>query len=154
MVAWKTSINPIYLQEHDVSAITCVYNTITGDYEIKSSAELGIKTFSDCWRGFSKQNGSDIVGIFASNIGPIFFINEKMYSLKNNEWDFLVKVIDNELNQFSFMFNEKLIYKTTYKRVKELGIHPYADEEFMDFFIWMSKRKESPRFMDFFTVDL
>ncbi len=153
MVAWKTSINPVFIHDHDVANRICAYDTVTGAYEIKTNIELGIKTISDCWIGFSKQNGSDTLGIFASNIGPIFFINEKMYSLKNNEWDFLVKVIDKELNQFSFVFNEKLIYKTTYKRVKELGIHPYADEEFMDFFIWMSKHKESPTFMDFFTVD-
>ncbi len=153
MVTWKTSINPIYIQDDDLSNKICVYNTITGDYEIKSSAELGIKTFSDCWRGFSKQNGSDTLGIFASDMGPIFFINEKMYPLKNNEWEFLVKNINKDMNYFTFIYNKEIVYKTKYKRVKELGIHPYADEETMDFFIWISKKKESPNFIDFYTID-
>ena len=153
MVAWKTSINPIYIQDDDLFNNICVYNTITGWHDYKTRSELGIKTISDCWRGFSKQNGSDTLGIFASNIGPIFFINEKIYSLKNNEWEFLVKEINKDMNCFTFIYNGEIVYKAKYKRVKELGIHPYADEETMDFFIWMSKKKESPNFMDFYTVD-
>ncbi len=152
MVNWKTKINPIFIQDNDVSNNICVYNTVTGENQIKTRSELGIQSISDTWIGFAKQNGEDVIGVFATNCGPVFFVNEKMFPLMGSKWDFVVGMVLEETNMFSFIYNDEKVIEISYKRVVELGTHPYADEEFMDFFTWMSKKKESKTFIDFYTL--
>lgn len=153
MVNWKTKINPIFIQDNDVSNHICVYNTVSGENQIVTRTELGIQSISDTWIGFSKQNGSDVVGVFATKCGPVFFVNKKMFPLVGNEWDFVVENVSEETMIFSFVYNFEKVLEVNYKKVIELGTHPYADEEFVDFFTWMSKKKESKTFIDFYTLE-
>lgn len=152
MVNWKTKINPIFIQDNDVSDNICVYNTVTGENQIKTRSELGIQSINDTWIGFSKQNREDVIGIFATDLGPVFFVNEKMFPLAGHEWDFVVEKVSQETNIFSFIYNSEKVLEIDYIKVMELGTHPYADEEFMDFFLWMAKKKESKNFIDFYTL--
>jgi hypothetical protein len=152
MASWTTSKNPIYLQEHDTYNLICLYNTATGHYEKRTRQELGLDSIEDTWTGFAKYADDDVVGIFATNNGPVFFINGNMYHLKDNEWDFFVERGNDAINIFSFMYNGGKVYETRYKKVTCLDVHAFADEAFMDFFIWMSLHKESPTFMDYYTT--
>jgi hypothetical protein len=152
MVSWKTLMNPIYLQENDTYNLICQYNTVTGHFEKKTRQELGLDSIEDAWTGFAKYTDNDVVGVFASTNGPVFFINEKMYPLSENEWDFFVEPENDTINIFSFIYNGEKVYETRYKRVTCLDVHAFADEEFMDFFIWMSLKKKSPMFLTYYTV--
>jgi hypothetical protein len=150
MVSWKTLMNPIYLQEHDTYNLICQYNTVTGHFEKKTRQELA--SVEDLWTGFAKYADNDVAGLFATNNGPVFFINENMYPLKENEWDFFVEQENDAINIFSFVYNGKQVYETRYKKVTTLDVHAFADEEFMDFYTWMSLKKKSPTFIDYYTA--
>lgn len=73
MVNWETKINPIAIQNHDIYKMICLYNTITGDYDEIERSEL--KDLNRPWRGFYTQKSNDVIGVFATNKGPVFFIN-------------------------------------------------------------------------------
>ncbi|MGM9988788.1 MAG: hypothetical protein ACI35O_16400 [Bacillaceae bacterium] len=151
MIDWKTKINPIVITNHDIYKMICLYNTLTGECnEIERS---GLKGLNKDWIGFYVKKGNDLIGVFATNKGPVFFINSNMYPLVQNDWDFDIEVLSSERNVFSFVYNGQEIYRLEYERTKLIGIHPYADEEFMDFFVWMSKWKESGDFLDFYTIN-
>lgn len=150
MVDWKTKINPIAIQNHDIHKIICVYNTLTGECNEIQRSELG--GLNKTWRGFYTKKANDLIGVFATDKGPVFFVNSNMYLLAQNDWDFYVEVFS-ERNVFSFVYNSQVIYRLEYLRTKEFGIHAYADEEFLDFFAWMSKNKENKSFIDFYTIN-
>ncbi|HBF36151.1 MAG TPA: hypothetical protein DDW50_02395 [Firmicutes bacterium] len=105
----------------------------------------------DLWIGVAQQNGTDIIGVFATDQGPVFFVNKQRYLLNGNEWDFSVKQKNTQNNTFRFVYNKVVVYEANYKRVTELGVHPYADEEFMDFYTWMTKKKISKTFIQYYT---
>lgn len=149
MVNWETKINPIAIQNHDMYKMICVYDTTTGDCSEMERSEL--EDLNKTWRGFYTKKANNLIGVFATNKGPVFFVNSDMYLLAQNDWNFHVEVFP-EKSIFSFVYNDEEHYKLEYTRPKELGVNPYADEEFMDFFVWMAKNKANKNFIGFYTI--
>lgn len=150
MVNWKTSITPIYIQNHDIHKKICMYNVENGAYVEKERTEF--PELKETWRGFYKNANKDIIGIFATDKGPVFFVNDVMYLLTEKDWDFKVETLQ-DINLFTFLYDGKEQYRIQYQRTKDIGVHAYADEEFMDFFVWMAKKKESKTFIGFYTLN-
>jgi hypothetical protein len=150
MVNWRTSIRPIYIQNQDLYKNVCEINTQSGTFIEKERTELPeIKT----WRGFYKNTDTGLIGVFASSVGPVLFINQDTFPLIKGEYDFdWVKKADGSTKrEFIFYFKGKEIYRVEYDVVKCYYTNPYEeDEEFRDFFLWMYKNKSDNNFYKFY----
>jgi len=129
--------------------MVCIYKPESGEFEEKDRSE--ISDIKETWRGFYKDTDKGLVGVFATDQGPVFFVNDSTYLLTEGDWDFIIEEMGDK-NAFTFYYNGQEQFKIEYIKTKDLGIHPYADEEFMDFFVWMSKKKESKSFIDFYIL--
>jgi len=151
MVKWKTSVNPIYISNHDNSKMVCEIKNETGEFIEKERQEL--PEMINFWRGFYKNNELGFIGVFASNIGPILFINQTTYPLIKGGYDvkWLKKGKEIDKREFFIYYEGKEIYKIEYDEVKCLYINPYEeDEEFRDFYMWMYKNKDDDNFYNFY----
>ncbi len=89
MVNWKTAITPIYIQNHDIHKVICVYKPESGEFEEKDRSEL--LDLKETWRGYYKNTDKGLMGIFATDRGPVFFVNSERYLLPEKSWDFKVE---------------------------------------------------------------
>jgi hypothetical protein len=151
MAVWKTSWTPIYIQNHEIHKNICIYEPETGQSVEKDRSEF--PEIKETWRGFYKSLDSGVMGIFATDKGPVFFVNDRRYLLTEKEWDFEVESIGNN-NIFSFWFDKKEQLKIDYKKTDDLGIHTYVEEDVIDFFVWMTKKKKSKTFIEFYTLEV
>lgn len=150
MVNWKTKITPILIENFDSINHICVYKPENGEFVEKN--RMDITELKETWIGYYKNTEKGLIGIFASDCGPVFFVNNERYLLTEGSWDFEISVIA-DYSHFSFWHDGKEYFNIDYLNEADIGIHPYADEEFMDFFVWLSKCKDSRTFITFYTVD-
>lgn len=138
MVDWRTSLGPIYIKNFNLFKYVCEINTQTGVIIERERSELPeeIKT----WRGFYKDIDIGVIGLFASSIGPILFINQDMYPLIEGDYDieWVKKGKDLTRREFTFYYKGEEIYRIEYDEVECLYTNPYEiDEQVRDFFCWV-----------------
>lgn len=151
MVNWETSITSIYIRNHDSSYTICEINTKTG--EIIEKLRTSMSNTDKFWRGFYKNIDVGMIGVFASSIGPILFINQIYYPLIKGDYNIVwTKKGENlDRREFIFYYLEKEIYREEYDEVKCLYTNPYEeDEEFRDFFLWMHGNMNNDNFYRFY----
>jgi hypothetical protein len=151
MVNCKTSIKPIYIQNHDVYKYVCEINTQSGTIIEKERTE---GSHIETWRGCYKNTDTGFIGVFASDIGPVLFINQDTYALIKDDYDIeLIKKGKNlKKREFTFCYKEKEIYRTEYDEVICYYANPYEEDEvFRDFFVWMYKNKTDENFYRYYT---
>ncbi|MGE5416711.1 MAG: hypothetical protein ACM3UZ_08110 [Acidobacteriota bacterium] len=150
MVNNKDSVVQIILRNHDVYERVGIYNIANGEFEEKLRSDL--PDLKETWRGFYITNEKDILGLFASVQGPVFFVNNKMYLLSEKEWSFKIDALSDSKNIFHFYYGGIEEYSSSYTKPTDLSVHAYADEEFMDFYQWLLTKKDSKTFVSFYTV--
>ncbi|MCX7569303.1 hypothetical protein OS242_04960 [Tumebacillus sp. DT12] len=145
----KRTVTPIYLRNHDIHAVVCEYHPDTGEYK-----EVERNTVADKLRRGSYCNvDGKLYGVFASDAGPIFFRNNKMYQLKQRDFKIEVQGIgtNSEFRKFVFSSNNGVEISIDYP-VGPPILDPWADEETVDFFVYLSKAYERDGFYENFTL--
>jgi len=151
MVSWETSIRPIYIRNHDNAKMVCEINTETGG--IIERLRTDMPETVKYWRGFYKNIDIGVMGIFASSIGPILFINQNYYPLIKDEYniEWMKKGGGLDKREFTFYYKDKEIYRIEYDEVQCFYTNPYEeDEEFRDFFLWVYDNKTNENFYNFY----
>ena len=138
MVTWKTSINPIYIRNFDLFKYVCEIDSNNGIIAERERSSL--PETIQMWRGFYKNIENGFIGVFASNIGPILFINQDTYPLIKGEFDFKWKKtgFDKKKREFEFYYKGTKVFKIKYPEVKCYYTNPYEEDEIVrDFFLWL-----------------
>jgi hypothetical protein len=103
-------------------------------------------------RGFYVSVGHDLVGVYASPAGPVFFVNRDRYSM--NDSSFGVELHRGEqAHHFVARCGGKLIYEVRYPRHTNWGHDSWStDEESADWFMWLTSSSDGPQFYRFLTA--
>lgn len=144
----KWTLEPIYIRNHDKYNVVCEYYPDTGDFrEVELSKEIEGKL----WRGSYYKVDENIYGVFASAKGPFFFENNKKYLI--NKYDYKIEVQESKLNYKTFMLSINNVeeIKIDYPVMPAI-VDPWADEEMIDFFFYMSKVYSRQGFYENFTL--
>lgn len=139
----------IFIRNHDQHKYVCEYSVGTGACRELPREEMEAQD-SQVSRGFYVRNGEHLIGVFASTEGPVFFINEKTYLLRERDWNMEVTQEQDE-KRFRFLWKSEEVLSLNYKDPYGVGTHFGADEEFVDFYTWIAQRKQSDRFVPYFT---
>jgi hypothetical protein len=122
------------------------YNTETGRYVIRE--ERPIPSYS----GFFEYCNDGVVGVYASEDGPILFHNERQY--KMTEQTFEMRVVSDDEGNWDGVFHcsseGKELFVVKYNRGPDLSLFLFSYEE-CDFFKWLKERNESPNFRSWYT---
>lgn len=149
MVKWKTSVVPIYLRNREAYDRVCRFNPENGDYTEVERVELPDSLV--LWRGYYKKIEKVFIGVFASEKGPVLFVNKQMYLLKKGLYRFNLVSLENE-NEFSFFYEGNEKFSIKYPRIKSLWTNPYEDEEFVDLIVWLYNNMNDEDFYNYYTM--
>lgn len=140
----------IFIRNHDLHKYVCEYSQETGMCRELLREEMEAQN-EQVTRGFYVRNEDLLIGVFASKEGPIFFCNESTFMLREPDWNMeVIQEQDDKLFRFHWAGEEVL--SVVYKEPFGVGTHFGADDEFVDFYTWIAKRKQSDRFVPYFTT--
>ncbi|MFP8965675.1 hypothetical protein ACKC9G_03730 [Pokkaliibacter sp. CJK22405] len=94
--------------------------------------------------------GADFFGIIASKNGPLFFANQQQFPINSTELTF-THSRGEEQHTFTCHYQGKQIINLTYDRWDDIDIDPWSDEDFIDFFIWLTKSSKNHDFINQWT---
>jgi len=89
-------------------------------------------------------------GTYATPNGPCFFYQTDKFLLNDPGSEFL-HFKGTDRHHFKFKYNDKLIIDLEYDRWDDLDIDPWSDEDFIDFFIWLTKSSSNQEFIKMWT---
>lgn len=143
----KWFLRVIYLQNFESYKIICKYYEKTGKYK-----EIFKKnTYRDKISGVYVNVGEEIVGLYSSYDGPVFFRNEEKFILK--DINYRIKVIDKteKIKEFSLIIGEQKKISIEYYKQKYINYDPWSEEDDVDFFLWLEKKQKEKDFYDKYT---
>ena len=140
-------MSPIYIENFDSQSKICEYSS-------EARREIPLEELKEQGAALTKgayvRNGERYIGVYASQQGPQFFVDALVYSLSEGNWDMEVSQ-DGDRKRFRFLWQGKEVLNLNYHEPYGYGTHFAADEELVDFYLWMSKKKGSQRFITYYT---
>lgn len=140
----------IFIRNHDLHKYVCEYSQDAGTCRELLREEMEAQN-ERVTRGFYVRNGDLLIGVFASKEGPVFFCNERTFMLREPDWNMEVTQEQDD-KRFRFHLAGEEVLSVVYKEPFGVGTHFGADDEFVDFYTWIAKRKQSDRFVPYFTT--
>ncbi|MBU2072485.1 MAG: hypothetical protein KKE72_15640 [Gammaproteobacteria bacterium] len=89
-------------------------------------------------------------GIYATANGPCFFFQDDEFLLRDPDAVFQHESREKQ-HYFRFTYNDKVVIDLTYDHWDDLDIDPWSDEDFIDFFIWLTKSSGDQEFINMWT---
>lgn len=114
--------------------------------EIRLEGEL----CADESRGFYVCTGSALVGLYASEKGPVFFVDRRQYVLEPGHYR-MEHIEREKTREFRLSISGNEVYSVEYDKPRWID-DSLNDEEICDFFLWLHKRQNNTGFHSFFTV--
>ncbi|WP_144407038.1 hypothetical protein [Paenibacillus sp. IHBB 10380] len=114
--------------------------------------ELIKETTVEYYRGFYINYQDHLIGIVATEKGPLFFYDRDHYLLQENSFRFILRHQGTE-NTFHFVWNGTTLLGISYLRVlcrEDSGA--WVDDHLNDFFFWLDLAVERRNFYSFYTV--
>ncbi|HEY2491748.1 MAG TPA: hypothetical protein VGI33_02310 [Paenibacillus sp.] len=114
--------------------------------------ELNKETTVEYYRGFYINHQDHLIGIVATEKGPLFFYDRDHYLLQENSFQFILRHQGTE-NTFHFVWNGTTLLELSYLRVlcrDDGGV--WVDDHLHDFFSWLDLAVERRNFYSFYTV--
>lgn len=90
-------------------------------------------------------------GVYSSVDGPVMFVNDEKYLFADKCWAVLVRP-GKQMNTVVFSGLKSGIFSFDYPPVKLDPLDPWLEEEFDDFFIWLSKQRSNGEFVRMWTL--
>lgn len=97
------------------------------------------------------KHGGHFFGIYATEIGPKFFRDYDSFLLNDPKLIFQ-HIKGYPQHHFKFFYDEKELMSLSYDHWDDLDIDPWSDEDFIDFFIWITKSYKNPQFIHLWTL--
>ena len=132
----------------------CVYEVETGKFEEIYDEFFKIKNQD---RGFYIKTGDVVVGVVNHFRGPVFFVDNRKYFLKEENYEFMHTHLQDSKGKFQLIIDGKEIESLIYNKVKIVPNPWFGDnlEKDNDFFQWLYQVEESEeekiRFHEFYT---
>jgi hypothetical protein len=103
-------------------------------------------------RGFYVNAGPDVVGVFASPRGPVFFVNDQRYPM--HDPTFAVELHPGEKeNLFIARHDSDPVFLVRYPRHTNWGYDNWsAEEDSADWYLWLRNQAATERFHAFYTT--
>lgn len=110
-------------------------------------AEMPIGQVQPRDKAFYVEIPHGYIGVFSSINGPVLFIDRDKYLFSDPSWRVSVrKGPENNEVWFSNLIGADLHFK--YKKVELDVLDPWSEEQFDDFFIWVSLKRNDCEFID------
>lgn len=124
----------ITVYNYDDAGRVLEYDEAVGTYRERRKAEV-TKELS---RGFYVNAGKDLVGVFASPRGPVFFVNDKRYPM--HDPTFAVELHPGEKeNEFIARHDSDPVFLFRYPRHTNWGYDNWStEEESADWYLWLT----------------
>lgn len=137
-----------FLRNRDVFNCILEYDTSVGPLK-----EVSASTVSEGdvvkLGNYIKLNGK-YYGVYATSGGPCFFYQEAKFLL-NDPGCAIQHTKGEDQHNFRLAYNEKLIIDLDYDHWDDLDIDPWSEEDFIDFFIWLTKSSSNQEFISMWT---
>lgn len=104
----------------------------------------------DVCRGFYVCTDDAVIGLYASQRGPVVFRNAQEYVLRAGAY--AMELVEKERTRvFRLTVSGEEAFSVEYRRPQWIDDAP-VDEETADFFLWLYRGQKDPRFHTFFTT--
>lgn len=139
----------IFLKNYSEAKLALEYDPQTGK-RMEIARELVTAPFA---RGFYVRAGGDLVGVYASPAGPVFFVNGERYEMKDPAFGVEHHRGERE-HQFTARCGGELIYELQYPPRTDWGYDNWsADEESADWFLWLAGSVAEAQFYRYYTTE-
>jgi len=139
------------IRNMDDTRIVCVYDINNMTY--KEIIDDNYKIKKDV--GFYVKVTSDIVGVMESTRGPIFFFNNRLYYLKESNYQVKHTNLNDTTGNFKLIIDEIVKEDITYTKPLYTDYDQWSSEKDVDFFQWICQSQENvtskDRFHNFYT---
>ncbi len=85
-------------------------------------------------------------GIYATANGPRFFYQNEEFPLNSLD-SVLQHTKGDEKHHFKFIYKQREVIDLDYDHWADLDIDPWSEEDFIDFFIWLTKSSSNQEFI-------
>lgn len=138
-------MNHIYMRHKNDRRLVLLcdknYNPISEEYIGKN--EPRSKAF---YVGFC----DGFIGVYSSVEGPVLFINDCKYLFADPSWN--IRVQKNlGVNEVSFVGLDQSSLVFEYSAVELDPLDPWSEEQFDDFFIWLTNKRHDQEFIEMWT---
>lgn len=89
-------------------------------------------------------------GVYSSIEGPVLFVNRSKILFSDPSWSVSVKK-NGDTNKVKFSGLNSSVLEFEYPAVKLDAMDPWSEEQFDDFFIWLTNKRHDREFMDVWT---
>jgi len=97
------------------------------------------------------KHDNSFIGVFASEHGPVLFIDEKVFLFADESW--AVELIKgNDKNQFKLLQQGQMIYDAIYQPPQPDDLDPWSDAESVDLFAWIAAKRHDKEIFQMWTL--
>jgi hypothetical protein len=139
----------IWLQNYDKGRLVLEYDSATG-----KALEIAKDLAGATSRGYYVNSGHDVVGVYASPDGPIFFVNRDRYPMKEPTFSVEHRHGIQE-HRFTARCGGAPVLDALYPPRTDWGYDNWtADEEAADWFLWLAGSVKQAQFYRYYTAPL
>lgn len=139
----------IWLKNYDNARLVLEYDPATG-----KAMEVAKDLAGATSRGFYINSGHDVVGVYASPDGPIFFVNRDRYPMTDTAFGVEHHPGAKE-HRFTARRGGAPVFDVAYPPRTDWGHDNWsADEESADWFLWLAGSAKQAQFYRYYTAPL
>ena len=144
-------MNTKLFRNRDIFNCILEYDTSTGPVKEVSASSVPEGEISELGN-YIKLSG-EYYGIYATKNGPCFFYQADRFLL-NDLGTVFQHSRGEDKHHFRFIHDGQVIIDLKYDHWDDLDIDPWSEEDFVDFFIWLTKSSSSQEFLSLWTEKL
>lgn len=135
-------------RNRDVFNCILEYDTLAGPLKETSISSVPEEKIAKLGN-YIKLDGK-YYGIYATSNGPCFFYQDDKFLL-NSLGVVFQHTRGESQHYFRFIYNGKVVIDLKYDHWDDLDIDPWSEEDFIDFFIWLTKSSSNQEFINMWT---
>lgn len=149
-----TSDDTIYLRHHDLADRLLAYETATGEFRelLRSRKPAG----THLWRGFYLTLSDQVVGVYSTARGPVYFHDAERHILPRDKTTIAVtRDTQPGMNRFHLSVGDETLAHFDYTApvFGQDPFDPYDDEEMADFFVWLTAGLTTGNLFEVYAAD-
>jgi hypothetical protein len=141
----------LYLQNHDVHARVLVTGPDLARFEERPRDAL--PAGAQKMRAFWVEFDGEPIGVYASPTGPVMFAGDRRLQLAPGRSKAVVHAMPGGRRMFQLVHDGQPWVTVDYDEPLSTG-GAWDDDETLDFYTWISKEVEDPKFFDYWTAPI
>ncbi len=138
-----------FIRNRDSFNTVLQYDDVLGPIKELPASDVGVSQILEL-ANYIKLNDK-YFGLIASSEGPCLFVQKDKFPLNNID----IKVFHRrgeESHHFKMERKGVIVIDEIYPRWQDLDIDPWSDEDFIDFFIFITNAARNPEFIQMWTI--